>query len=237
VLSAPAVVTVAIAASPLLDALVSYWSFDHDWTDSHGTNDLTNVNGVTSAAGKLGNAGDFESSSAQYLSHPDPTPLGDEDFTYACWFKRESMGRVQLIAKDAETGRSYFLQISPDDLIVMTFGSDALGVNRPIPADLNWHYVIVWHDAAANTLSLQVDDGGVGTQATGGIFPALNPAIPVRIGARQYTGFQDYFDGLIDDVGLWRRVLTAEERTALYNGGLGLAYPFTPPVRRFYGDV
>ena len=71
---------------------MSYWSFDAGWNDLHGTNHLTNHNGVTSVPGKLGNAGDFEASSAQYLSHADPDPLGDEDFTYALWFKRESIG-------------------------------------------------------------------------------------------------------------------------------------------------
>ena len=33
-------------------------------------------------------------------------------------------------------------------------------------------------------------------------------------------------DGLIDEVGLWRRVLTPAERTTLYNCGAGLTYPF-----------
>ena len=34
-----------------------------------------------------------------------------------------------------------------------------------------------------------------------------------------------YHDGLIDEVGVWSRLLTADEKTALYNSGSGLAYP------------
>ena len=53
----------------------------------------------------------------------------------------------------------------------------------------------------------------------------------VRIGTRQYPGYEQYFDGLIDEVGLWRRVLTAQERTDLWNGGAGLTYPTgTAPI-------
>lgn len=36
-----------------------------------------------------------------------------------------------------------------------------------------------------------------------------------------------YFDGVLDEFGVWERTLTSDERTALYNGGAGLAYPFS----------
>ena len=35
------------------------------------------------------------------------------------------------------------------------------------------------------------------------------------------------FAGTIDEVGVWGRVLSASEVTALYNSGAGVAYPFT----------
>jgi len=31
---------------------------------------------------------------------------------------------------------------------------------------------------------------------------------------------------VIDEVGFWTRVLTEDERTALYNSGDGITYPF-----------
>jgi len=35
-----------------------------------------------------------------------------------------------------------------------------------------------------------------------------------------------YWSGLIDEIGIWSRVLTADEITALYNEGTGITYPF-----------
>ena len=35
-----------------------------------------------------------------------------------------------------------------------------------------------------------------------------------------------YFDGRLDEVSFWKRLHTAAERTALYNNGNGLRYPF-----------
>ena len=50
------------------------------------------------------------------------------------------------------------------------------------------------------------------------------------IGRRPYSGSFGYFNGRIDSVGFWKRVLTSAERTALYNSGNGLEYsfPFAP---------
>ena len=41
-------------------------------------------------------------------------------------------------------------------------------------------------------------------------------------------------DGLIDEVGFWKRTLTSGERTQLYNSGNGLAYPFSSGNSRYY---
>jgi len=32
------------------------------------------------------------------------------------------------------------------------------------------------------------------------------------------------FDGAVDEVGIWNVILTAPQRTALYNGGTGITY-------------
>jgi hypothetical protein len=44
----------------------------------------------------------------------------------------------------------------------------------------------------------------------------------MRIGAFAYAGI--YTNGSIDEVGFWKRVLTADERTWLYNSGAGRTY-------------
>jgi hypothetical protein len=45
-----------------------------------------------------------------------------------------------------------------------------------------------------------------------------------QIGARGNGGLP--FDGLIDEMGFWKRVLNSDEHAALYNNGSGFAYPF-----------
>lgn len=217
--------------------LVSYWKLDEatgNRLDSVGTNHLTPTNAPVGAAGKIGNGCDLEFSSGQYLSHSDPTPLGDEDWTYTAWFKRESFATVmQLIAKDHNitAGRFYSFEFNTSGAGFFYFHRTTPEplVNAVIAAGLdntNWHFIVLWHDAAANTISVQLNNGTPITTP----YTAYQPSVTVtdfNIGSRQYPGNENYFDGIIDEVGLWRRVLTAAERTALYNSGNGLPYSFS----------
>jgi hypothetical protein len=83
---------------------------------------------------------------------------------------------------------------------------------------------VAWHDSVGNTINIQVNNGTADSAAHNlGVFYGT---APFAIGARDAAA-ADYWDGLIDEVGFWKRVLTADERTTLYNGGNGLAYPFT----------
>ena len=52
----------------LLTNLISYYKLD-DVNDYYASNNLTNNNTVTFVTGKIGNAGDFEVDSTQYLSN------------------------------------------------------------------------------------------------------------------------------------------------------------------------
>ena len=47
----------------------------------------------------------------------------------------------------------------------------------------------------------------------------------MEIGSRS-SGAWNEFEGEIDELGIWSRVLTADEVTELWNGGAGITYPF-----------
>jgi len=225
--------SVAVTSAFPTTGLVSYWKLDEasgTRVDSVGTNHLTPTNAPVGAPGKIGNACDFEADSLQYVSHADPTPLGDEDFTYTIWFKREALLRqVVLIGKDVAATRAYWLEISAGGTCTFYFGAAAVSLFFAFDGNnTNWNFLVIWHNATANTLNGQINNGAVNSVGTGGVFPTPTVSA-VRIGAREYPGFEDYFDGLIDEVGLWRRVLPAQERTDLWNGGAGGTLG-TPPT-------
>jgi len=197
--------------------------------------DLTDNNTVTFNPGKVGSAGQFTAANAEYLSRADITPLrpGTVPFSLACWVYFDSVSNGQtMVAKFGSGGASaveYFLQTATDlGPILFQFGTRGAPTND---SDLNyvstgaiqigrWYFVVAWHDPDADLLSMQVDNGPVETafhddsiNSTASAFAiGINPAFPTTPNA---------MNGRIDEVGFWKRVLTEDERSILYNAGRG----------------
>jgi len=226
--------TPAAPTEPLLVSLVSYWKLDEasgNAVDAHGTNHLTDVNTVTSNPGKVGTARQFVIANSEMLQVADNATLrtGDIDFTTAGWFYADAIpGNVALWGKDVDTThRDYRLDINAaatgPRFILFTSSGGVAGIKETgtALATGTWYFVVAWHDSAANTISIQINDGTVFSAATTDI-PGTSTAA-FEIGAFGDAGA--YWSGRIDEVGIWKRVLTPAERTQLYAGGAGVTYP------------
>lgn len=234
----------------LNDNLIAYWKLDEasgSRADSHSTNTLTDSTSTGSAAGKIGLAADFELGSNNFLTIADNVDLstGDIDFTMTCWLNMESQAAIAyILGKYNTTGnqRAYTLvyvdstdrltwRVSNNGTAVVDTTADNFGA---VPT-ATWMFVVMWHDATANAIGIQVNNGTANTTAhTTGVFDGTSA---FQIGARVGSTTDDY-DGLVDEVGFWKRILTADEKTALYNAGAGLSYPFSSVAaiasRRYY---
>jgi len=226
------------ANSPGKTNLESWWSLNETSgtrVDSHGSNDLADGNTVLYGTGVRGNAADFETSASEYLSINDNASIsvGDIDFTFCGWVKLESdispniygqydFGNNQRswkLSYDTTADRFEF-RVSNDGIAAVFELADNLGA-----ASLaTWYFVVVWHDATANTINIQVNDGTVdsGAHATG----VHNSTSPFFMGCQANSGSPaaTYYDGLVDEACFFKAVLTSAERTWLYNGGNGRVY-------------
>lgn len=214
----------------LTDDLISYWELDEasgTRADAHDDNDLTDNNTVTSATGKVGDAADFERDNSEFLSIADNADVstGDIDFTWALWVRPETLpaAAMAVLSKDNGSVWEYEIYISSTGAVrfYVENGGSSEEVTTPDITASNgtWLFIVAWHDATNNQLAIQVDNGTpVAESYAGGVADTDNGL---------YFGAESggvYFDGLIDQVGFWKRVLTTDERTALYNSGNGLSY-------------
>lgn len=222
----------------LTDNIVAYWKLDEESGtrfDEVGSNDLADNNTVLFDTGIIGNAADFELSNTEYLSIADNADLsmGDIDFSITLWVNMESDGSVDMYILNKWEGsdREYFLRYT-QSTDTFTFrirnGDDSGNINVSWSATLTtgvWYFVFIYHDATANEIGISINDGIVVTIAA---------SLGVRDGTADFglgvtdvgTTPSDPFDGLIDEGGIWKRVLTGAEVTELYNGGAGITYPF-----------
>lgn len=213
----------------LLTDLVSHWKLNEasgTRADSHGSNDLTDNNTVTSATGKIGDAGDFEADNTEYLTRADNSSLSlgaDVDFTIAAWVNPETVvGGVVDKRTNNTTGIEYSLAFN-GGLARLSIGNGSTNtfVEGGSFSAGTWYFLVAWHSSADNKIYIQIDNGTpVEAAWTGG---TQDTTAELRIG----RAANNYFDGLIDSVSFWKRVLTSDERTSLYNSGNGLDYPFS----------
>jgi hypothetical protein len=227
----------------LLDDLVSYWKLDEasgDALDAHGSNTLAAVNAPGSAAGKINTGRTFGgNASGQKFTIADNASLsmGDLDFTISAWVKLESKpagNAMNVVAKRNLGGGNleYWLRwlnttdrfqfvVTPDGSTQTIVTADFLG-----PPSLGaWYHLVCWHDSAGDQILLQVNNGMVSHIAHGsGVF---NGASDFWMGD---SNTAEVWDGVLDEIGIWKRVLLPSERSALYNGGAGLPYSDFAPA-------
>ena len=230
-----------VLSGAAIGALVSWWKLDEESgnrADAHGSNTLTDVNTVLYAAGKQGNAADFNQSSEESLSvadGDDSLDPGDVDWCVWCWVNADSLGRdMGIISKDENSAspsnrqwrlqyyktanRFRFLTFDASDNVAGDVKADQLGN----VSTATWYFVVAWHIAATSTIYLQVNNGTADSAAESGT-PAQGSA-DIQIGRYDNSG-SAWWDGHIDEVGMCvGYALTADERTALYNAGAGVTY-------------
>src|SRR5678815_5281605 len=97
----------------LTDSLIAFWELEEasgTRVDAHGANDLSDNATVTSAAGKVGTAADFEVGNSEFLSIVDNPDLSvaDIDFTWCAWVNSESLDTTRyILSKGTSSDHSY----------------------------------------------------------------------------------------------------------------------------------
>lgn len=238
----------AAAPSPLLTGLVSYWKLDEasgQRNDSHGTNHLSDNNTVTQAAGaKIGNAAQFTRANSEWLSVADNASLAfTNQFSLQAWVWRDSLVLNSGIAAQwtYQTSGSWAFQTdnTGDGADLICFIANALddaGVNW-LRFDSNhvintWYHLVLVYDGtqSGNTNRLKVYQNGsiLSVPTENGTIAASLQNSTGDFVLSDFGGTLDrYWDGRMDEVALWNRALSEPEVGDLYNGGAGLAYPFS----------
>jgi len=221
------------SGSSLLTGLTAYYTLSNT-ADSAGSNTLTNIGGVTFVAGKVGNAANLVSASTQRLAAADSASfqMGVGNFTVAAWVKWTDNSTERTICFYGGYGANgYGLWTHNNELwAVVTTGDPTViqATNVGIGyGDGVFHLAVATFNRASN-VDLWVDNGQTGNYVPGvisGVAGNMNSSVGFQIGADESPP-TNYIDAVVDEVGVWNRILTPTEITALWNGGAGTTYPF-----------
>jgi len=224
--------------STLLNDLAAYWKMDEvsdasisvARADSSGTNHLTDPVKVKSAAGLVSN-GEYPSTtgSGAYLLANDSDALscGDIDFTIAFWCEPHKTDGA-FIARWTTGQQEYAIWLGGGNRFSFTVSANGSAAVTLVDTKIGAptigakYLVIAWHDATANTINLQINNGVADSAAhSTGIFAGTST---LTVGSLAVGSTSTI--AIMDEIGFWKRTLTAAEKTALYNGGSGNTYPF-----------
>ena len=193
--------------------------------DASGSSHTGTLESVSSGqAGIVGSAFDFDGSGCIKLGNPSVLNFSGE-ITMSAWINpRTSSGLRNIISHghryspDAET----VLRINNGEYQVLSWDGSPhrASVGMP-PSDIGaWVHLAGVYDGTTWRLYRNGTEVGSKEDPVG----ALEMDADWAIGARG-TGTERFFDGLIDETGIWDRALSAEEVAHLYESGLaGLTY-------------
>lgn len=234
------------AASSLLTSLEAYWDLDETSgtrVDATGNGHDASVTGtVGNATGKLGNCATFGSgtNNLEIADHANLSVVG-AGFTVACWIKSTSVVAFASLtwwaASKGAGGVNHEFAIGfesvkyANDNARFIVHDQGTGTQKDLTVSLGgsitqdaWYFLVGWV-GADNRMHLQINNGTDNQSAT--TFSGTsgqNTAHAMHIGSFTTASSGNLH---VDEVGFWRRVLTSDERTELYNGGSGKTYPFT----------
>lgn len=231
------------AASPLLNGLISYWKLDEttgNRVDSHGSNTLVPQNSPGYAAGKIGNAADFDRTVPNYLSCAAPAgmPSGTQAWTVTFWLYLDSYTvatnyQIPLIYRSGSwtgnfQGFAPVVRWDTGALAVFVYNGAAgspysIVTHAPNATLGEWQFVDICYTGTQARCRRNCTDLAGWTACTAGI-GTVAEGTPLTISRNwDVAGL----DGRMDEVGLWvGRALSDDDLALLYNAGSGLTYPF-----------
>lgn len=228
----------------LTTGLVSYWDLEEasgTRYDLHGSNNLTDNNTVTSAAGKIGNAALFTSANSEYLSITDASQTGLEpsgNMSWSFWVYFNSVpgaGSGATFLGKGDGNQKYQIHYSGNGEGIRLLFYPSSGTYKGVdhawtPSTSTWYHIVITFNSTASTNNFQIFINNSKTSRTGASAPCgsisgnTNPFI---IGANTESPTTYFMNGRIEEVGMWGKVLSDAEVSDLYNSGNGLSYADT----------
>jgi len=242
----------------LTDNLISYWKLDEPSgvtaTDEKSANNGANTNATVNQSGKLGTSYSFGGTA--YITVANESNFDFDignTYSFSAWvYYTTEVATGNCIISKRLSGSPYtginfgmFPHSTKQKLALLHYhynGSTHKYIYSRDTAEMTknaWVHVVATYDGSGTKEGMKLYKNG--TEVTY-VYDDYGPVAtlltnePVRIGVDLESN--RYFKGSIDEVGVWSKVLSSSEVTALYNSGNGLTYPFvTSSIKTFNGLV
>ena len=209
------------------DNLVGWWPFQGNANDlSVNSNHGTFVGASTLTTDRFGTSNRAFQGGSSYVTCPSTVFrfTRTDNFSFSVWYTKATNDGGRLVSTESNEG--HFRISCGGTNILIQFG-DYLSLPMN---DNNWHHLVYTYSSRTEKIYL---DGILMITNNDAISndEALNYSNPFTIGAKASPS-HDKWNGKIDDIGVWSRVLTQTEVTNLYNSCAPPTITGTTPLSR-----
>lgn len=232
--------------SPVLEDASSYWTFENAFADLKGTIDWTGNNGWNNndtdayvESLRVNEEGEYNKAvKISDAFHPGPRSAYtfSNEFTAAAFVNVANCPDKGVIASFGDVCWLRKLNATEAEPIRLCFGDATNNVTATID-NLTFGYHLVVVTKSTTGISIQIDNEAPVTSAENATLPTINLGFQLGV---DWTGLSDDADQatnlLIDEFGIWNRVLKADEIAQLA-GLIPAAYPLSKSADKDSDDV
>jgi hypothetical protein len=172
------------------------------------------VNGATFAAGKVGQAFQFDGSN-DYISAPDNgLPLGSEARTMEFWMQPAFNARVPVLYEGFAPNNAFYVIVNGSKAGIGNWGGGGEVFGTTDVTDGAWHHVALTYDGTGVT-QLYVDGA---LEATASKTYNTTSRGTIYFGST-VEGSGEFYTGPIDEISIYDRALDASEIQSIFTAG------------------
>lgn len=238
----------SVFAAPLdvTTGLVGYWTCDAESgtialdASSSGNNGTLN-GGVGWTPGRINGALSFNGNGSEVDINKSVLDTS-QDYAVVAWVHLDNGSNwASAVSQDGANVSGFFLQYTSPSIpnggrfafsVIDTDssqGTTTRAISPTQPSTGAWYHIVGMHDATKQQIQLYVNGTLADTQPVG---PAWNATGETVLGrARFGAGPVDFWPGMIDDVRLYNRLLSAQEITTIYQQAPAQTRSSFAPIR------
>lgn len=210
--------------------LISYYKLDETSgavIDSHGTNDGENFGATRGVEGVINNSFNFSSDESDYVNLTDMDEfVASNELTISVWVNMKSTGSAHILShRSDDSTRAFQIDNTGSAIRFIVWNSSGTLKQVVTTYDLvlgEWYHIVgVW-----NGTNIMLYINGTMEDIEDQLGTIRDEATNITLGTSDQSPV--FWDGLIDEVGIWNRSLNSTEVSDLYNSGAGITY--TPSI-------
>ena len=210
------------------DSLKGWWPFSGNANEESGNGNNGTVSGATLTSdrfGKINSSYNFNGSQQNIVLKNLMSSLS-KGITISYWIKfPNNGGGTAIVQSNPSPNYTPTFQVTHSNTIQHNLISNTCSNTSGLwdttnNISGNWHHILISVDNLTTTNKMFIDGVITQTVKSFNFTNCSNSNTSLRIGGQWINSDLQWFNGQIDDIGIWNRALTQQEISNLYNGNI-----------------